>query len=94
MTPGLVPGQVVVGAAVVGFVLLSVMFGLVIVAVVAGTVIWWRDRQHDVGPDALRLLEDLDAHLDGFALEDPEVQAGLARLNAAVRGEQPGGEAS
>jgi len=27
---------------------------------------WANDDEHDVGPDALRLLEDLDTHLDGY----------------------------
>ncbi len=51
---------------------------------------------HDVGPDSLRLLEDLDAHLDAHAARlaglyerlgppDPEWDAGLERLYDAVR---------
>ncbi len=56
---------------------------------------------HDVGPDALRLLEDLDAHLDAYfarvahlflELGPPPVDpAGLDRLRAAVRDEQQKG---
>lgn len=56
--------------------------------------------RHDVGPDALRLLEELDAHLDEKfdALADfyewpepPDLVAGLQRLRAAVRDEQQEG---
>ncbi|MFS8200512.1 hypothetical protein ACLVWQ_17720 (plasmid) [Streptomyces sp. CWNU-52B] len=60
------------------------------------------DDGHDVGPDALRLLEDLDAHLDGYfarvshlfeELGSPPVDpAGLDRLRAAVRDDQPKGD--
>lgn len=53
---------------------------------------------HDVGPDALRLLEDLDAHLDAHAAQlaglyerlgppASEWDAGLERLWDAVRDE-------
>jgi len=60
--------------------------------------------KHDVGPDALRLLEDLDAHLDEHYARishlfeglgpPPSHAAGLARLRAAVRDEQQKGGAS
>ena len=51
---------------------------------------------HDVGPDALQLLQDLDAHLDAHAAQlaglyerlgppDPAWDAGLERLHDAVR---------
>lgn len=59
---------------------------------------------HDVGPDALRLLEDLDAHLDGYfarvshlfeELGPPPIDpAGLDRLRAAVRDDQQQGKQS
>lgn len=39
----------------------------------------------DVGPDALRLLEDLDAHLDEYVAADPELAAGFGRLRDAIR---------
>lgn len=42
------------------------------------------EDEHDVGPDALRLLEDLDDHLDRFVANDPEVKAGLSRLFEAL----------
>lgn len=58
--------------------------------------------QHDVGPDALRLLEDLDVHLDkqfatlsGFyeRLGPPDLEAGRERLLQAIHDEpQEGGE--
>ncbi|OLE25513.1 MAG: hypothetical protein AUG49_10595 [Catenulispora sp. 13_1_20CM_3_70_7] len=58
--------------------------------------------KHDVGPDALRLLEDLDAHLDRqYAalaglyerLGPPDLDAGCDRLLRAIRDEQrKGGE--
>lgn len=46
----------------------------------------------DVGPDALRLLEDLDAHLDEYVAADPELAAGFGRLRDAIRDEQQKGE--
>lgn len=56
--------------------------------------------KHDVGPDSLRLLEDLDAHLDqqfaalaGFyeRLGPPDLDAGCDRLRQAIRDEQRNG---
>lgn len=44
-----------------------------------------RGVQHDVGPDALRLLEELDAHLDEHVLANPELAAGFDRLRDAIR---------
>jgi hypothetical protein len=54
------------------------------------------ERTHDVGPDALRLLQDLDAHLDTYATQlaglykpsispDPVLAAGCDRLHTAIR---------
>lgn len=91
------PGQFIVPAAACGFAFLSLTAVLFVVALVVVVVRWCRDRRdrrHDVGPDALRLLEELDGHLDAFAADDPEVQAGLARLRAAVRDEQQNGGTS
>lgn len=59
---------------------------------------------HDVGPDALRLLQDLDAHLDAHAARlaglyerlgppDPAWDAGRERLYDAVRDHQKGDQA-
>jgi hypothetical protein len=48
-------------------------------------------QQHDVGPDALRLLEELDAHLDEYLLANPDVAAGFDRLRAAIHDEQQNG---
>ncbi|KOG21769.1 hypothetical protein [Streptomyces viridochromogenes] len=57
-------------------------------------------EQHDVGPDALRLLQELDAHLDAYAAAvhglyeqphispDPVLAAGRERLWDAVRDNQ------
>jgi hypothetical protein len=44
----------------------------------------YRAQHHDVGPDALRLLQELDVHLDQTAARDPELAAGLHRLHAAI----------
>jgi hypothetical protein len=56
----------------------------------------WRDhraqQQPDVGPDALRLLQELNAHLDEYVLTDPELAAGFDRLRTAIRDEQQKGE--
>jgi hypothetical protein len=56
---------------------------------------WRADDRHDVGPDGLLLLEDLDAHLDAhFARVAPLFEElgpppadpdGFDRLRAAVR---------
>jgi hypothetical protein len=43
------------------------------------------------GPDSLRLLADLDAHLDNYVAEHPDVAAGFERLRRAVRDEQQRG---
>jgi len=88
-----IPEQVVIPAAMVGFAYLAVSVAVIVIFGAAAIAAWRRDRrdeQHDVGPDALQLLDDLDAHLDQFAIDDPEVKAGLARLNAAVRDDQTG----
>jgi hypothetical protein len=62
---------------------------------------WVNEEEHDVGPDNLRLIEELDAHLDQqFAqlaglyerLGPPDVDAGCDRLRAAIRDEQQKGE--
>ena len=42
------------------------------------------NQQPDIGPDALRLLEELDAHLDNYVLADPELAAGFDRLRTAI----------
>jgi hypothetical protein len=60
--------------------------------------------RHDVGPDALLLLQDLDAHLDAHAAQlaglyerlgppGSEWDAGLERLWDAVRDHQKGDQA-
>jgi hypothetical protein len=58
--------------------------------------------KHDVGPDSLRLLEDLDAHLDQqyarlsglYERIGPPPGNGIARLLHAVRDEQQEGESA
>lgn len=52
----------------------------------------WHRGPHDVGPDALRLLEDLDHHLDELVATDPDLAAGFERLRNAARDEQQKGE--
>jgi hypothetical protein len=85
-----VPGQLVVGAAALGLLcLLMVAIALVIVICAR----WTRARsadEHEAGPDALRLLEELDLHLDAYLLENPEVREGFDRLRDAVGDEQQG----
>lgn len=88
------PEQVVIPAAMVGFAYLAVSVAVIVIFGAAAIAAWRRDRrdeQHDVGPDALQLLDDLDAHLDQFAIDDPEVKAGLSRLLEAL-GTPPAGD--
>jgi hypothetical protein len=89
----MIPGQFIVSAAWFGLAVLSVMAACLIIFATWAAVFWWRDRRHDVGADQLRLLQDLDKHLDHLAANDPEVKAGLARLDAAVRAEHEDGTA-
>lgn len=65
-----------------------------------------RETVHDVGPDALRLLQDLDAHLDDYAAQlgglyertgvapalDPAWEAGRERLWDAIHDNQQKGD--
>ncbi|MEV4861501.1 hypothetical protein [Streptomyces ossamyceticus] len=75
-------------------------YTLIVIAVIGTAVCapraWraWRDhhsQQSDVGPDALRLLQELDAHPDEYVLADPELAAGFDRLRTAIRDEQQKG---
>ena len=58
----------------------------------------WRAEQaktadpYDVGPDALRLLGELDTHIDEYVAADAQLAAGFDRLRQAVRDEQRGGD--
>lgn len=74
-----------------------------VIVLVAPVLFWqihraWKAEQakncdpYDVGPDALRLLEDLDTHLDEYVAADTELSAGFDRLRQAVRDEQQKGE--
>ena len=40
--------------------------------------------RHEVGPDALRLLQELDTHLAQTVARDPELAAGFQRLRTAL----------
>jgi hypothetical protein len=87
--------QLIITGAVISFAFLSTLASITVVAIgVAAyrfTARWRRRRRadgHDVGPDTLLLLEDLDAHLDEHVATDPYLAAGFARLRAAVRDEQ------
>jgi hypothetical protein len=40
---------------------------------------------HDVGPDSLRLLKDLDLHLNLYLVDHRDIAEGLARLDQAAR---------
>lgn len=88
------PGQVVVPVAFLALGFLVVLAAVLFVAMTVAVFRWWRARRHDVGADKLRLLRDLDKHLDRFVADDPEVKAGLARLDAAVQRERQEGEAA
>jgi hypothetical protein len=88
-------GQVIVWAGALSFAFLDTVAAIVPIAIgkVAFDALarWWRVGRHDVGPDALRLLEDLDCHLDAYLLDHPDVAAGFDLLRAAVRDEQQEG---
>lgn len=45
---------------------------------------------HDMGPDSLRLLKDLDLHLNLYLVDHRDIAEGLARLDQAVRDHQKG----
>jgi hypothetical protein len=81
-----IPGQLVVPAAVIGF--LAVMAAFLLLVVVAIAWHWVRDRLRTADVSERQLLEDLGAHLTQFGLDDPELGAGFARLDAAVSGER------
>lgn len=79
-------------------------FAIVCAVLLVGTPVclWqihraWRAEQaknadpYDVGPDALRLLQDLDTHLDEYVAADTELAAGFDRLRRAIRDEQRNG---
>lgn len=75
-----------------------------IVAAARGRMPLLTGMQHDVGPDALRLLEDLDAQLDLHFTKleglyervgpPPVDLAGLGRLREVVRDEQQKGKSA
>lgn len=104
------PAQGIISAALFSFGVLCVLSAALLVAafVAAARATARRRRRqnadrHDVGPDRLLLLEELDAHLDQqFAalaglyeqLGPPDLDAGCARMRAAIREEQQRGEAS
>ena len=51
----------------------------------------WRQRHYDYGPNANALFADIDQHLTQALAEDPELFAGLIRLQAAIDNPQEGG---
>ncbi|MEU3620634.1 hypothetical protein ABZ725_51620 [Streptomyces sp. NPDC006872] len=88
MTAPVLPGQLVVAAAVVSIVVLMCIAVALLIVAVDRTVQWVRRRAAD--RRARQVLEEARRHLDSFSATDPEVVAGLARLRAAVRDEQRG----
>jgi high-affinity Fe2+/Pb2+ permease len=86
MTPGLVPGQVYVGLGVLGLALFCIVNGCVIVLVVAGVTRMYRKAR------CARAVLKAAAQSVDEALADPQVLAGFARLDAAVRGDRQAGE--
>ncbi|MFD9192948.1 hypothetical protein ACFWCA_32640 [Streptomyces phaeochromogenes] len=80
---------VLYSAAAVGA---SLLLWLAFRAIVRAHQTRWHTGPHDVGPDALRLLEDLDRDLDEMVAADPELAAGFERLREAVADEQQKGE--
>lgn len=85
-----IPGQIVVPAAVIGFGFLAVMFTFLVVAVVATVWHLVRDRLRESKSAERKLLNDLGTQLTQLGVDDPEMKAGFARLDAAVHGEQRG----
>lgn len=84
-----------------GHTIINALYGLLLLGLAAAIWRTGRPRKtsptvHDVGPDALRLLEDLDAHLDQYAAHlaglyersgapDPAWDAGRERLWDDIR---------
>lgn len=91
-------GEAILWGAIASVGLLTAFFSTAIVAAgmrAADAVArWWKRRyvtEHDVGPDALQLLEELDTHLDQYLVEHPDVAAGFDRLRNVVRDQQEKG---
>lgn len=78
-------GGVIILAALVGIAWLTLHASCRIYQAITDT----RAARHDVGPDALRLLQDLDTHLTQTVAHDPHLAAAYARLDAAIRKETP-----
>lgn len=85
-------GQLIVGGAVISVAFLAgLALAIVVVfalALIRAAAYYRRVDQDDVGPDALQLLEDLDAHLNQHADHDPDLTAGFVQLRGAIRDEQ------
>lgn len=92
----LVQRLIVSGAALVAL-FITTLLCLLVMAIgcaVGNAISRWRlARRYDYGPNANALWADLDAHLDDYVTADPELEAGFARLRAAVRDQQEGEQA-
>ena len=83
--------QTVGGAVLLAVLLLAVGFGTAVVWITACVISrWLRARRHDdAGPD---VLEELAALINDYALDNPDLEAGFARLLADIHDEQQEGE--
>ncbi|MCG0066524.1 hypothetical protein L0F81_25120 [Streptomyces tricolor] len=86
--------QRIIGAAwAYGLLLAAIVTILTAVLVCSGIsalACRWRARRDDFGPAGNRLWEEVDAHLEDVIAADPQLAAGLDRLNAAVRNQHKG----
>lgn len=88
------PGPVITVGAYLAFVFLAAVTaaGVALVTVAVGDRLRRRRRAARMmrTPEARRIQREAAVHVDHFAAHDPEVQAGFARLRAALRDEGKG----
>ncbi|MFH8336908.1 hypothetical protein [Streptomyces sp. AM6-12] len=88
--------ETVGGAVLLATVLLTAMATGALIAAVwaAARAIVRRVRARRSGLEVaeLRLLEELDAHLEDYLLENPDLEAGLNRLRNAIHTEPSKGD--
>ncbi|MEW2300239.1 hypothetical protein AB0958_09690 [Streptomyces sp. NPDC006655] len=93
-SPDMGPGPYITNASLISLALLVTVTAVGVLIAVTAAVCAVRDRRRRrraAEADLPRYSRDeVDAHLDCLATHDPEVEAALARLDAAVRGQRKG----